>query len=96
MAWVGFYSSDLNTPILGYQKQSQFAMGGLLGYNFGPLVLQGWLTSNVYEKNYGGTFTVPAGSPFLANDIFTLSNRNIQMVKVGINFRAGIEPLSFK
>jgi hypothetical protein len=32
---VGFYSSDLNTPILGYQKQSQFAMGGLLGYDFG-------------------------------------------------------------
>jgi outer membrane immunogenic protein len=32
------------------------------------------------------TFTVPAGSPFLANDIFTVSNRNIQMVKVGINY----------
>src|ERR1700730_8948970 len=54
VAWVGFYSSDLNAPILGYQKQSQFAMGGLLGYAFGPVVLQGWLTSDVYEKNYGG------------------------------------------
>jgi hypothetical protein len=54
VAWVGFYSSDLNAPILGYQKQSQFAMGGLLGYDFGPVVLQGWLTSDVYEKNYGG------------------------------------------
>ena len=54
VAWVGFYSSDLNTPVLGYQKQSQFAMGGLLGYDFGPLILQGWLTSDVYEKNYGG------------------------------------------
>jgi outer membrane immunogenic protein len=32
------------------------------------------------------TFTVPAGSPFLANDVFTVSNRNIQMVKVGINY----------
>jgi len=47
-------SSDLYTPVLGYQKQSQFAMGGLLGYDFGPLVLQGYLTSDVYEKNYGG------------------------------------------
>jgi iron complex outermembrane receptor protein len=32
------------------------------------------------------TFTVPAGSPFLANDTFTVTNRNIQMVKVGINY----------
>ena len=33
------------------------------------------------------TFTVPAGgSPFLANDISTVSNRNIQMVKVGIYY----------
>jgi outer membrane immunogenic protein len=32
------------------------------------------------------TFTVPAGSPFLASDTFTQSNRNIQMVKVGINY----------
>jgi hypothetical protein len=32
------------------------------------------------------TFTVPAGSPFLAGDTFTQSNRNIQMVKVGINY----------
>ena len=54
VAWVGFYSSDLNEPILGYQKQSQFAMGGLLGYDFGPVILQGYLTSDVYEKNYGG------------------------------------------
>jgi hypothetical protein len=54
VAWVGFYSSDLNEPILGYQKQSQFAMGGLLGYDFGPVILQGYITSDVYEKNYGG------------------------------------------
>ena len=54
VAWVGFYSSDLNTPVLGYQKQSQFAMCGLLGYDFGPVVLQDYLTSDVYEKNYGG------------------------------------------
>jgi hypothetical protein len=54
VAWVGFYSSDLNEPILGYQKQSQFATGGLLGYDFGPVILQGYITSDVYEKNYGG------------------------------------------
>jgi hypothetical protein len=54
VAWVGFGSSDLNSPVLGYQKQSQFATGGLLGYDFGPVVLQGYLTTDVYEKNYGG------------------------------------------
>jgi hypothetical protein len=54
VAWVGFGSWDLNEPILGYQKQSQFAMGGLLGYDFGPVILQGYVTTDVYEKNYGG------------------------------------------
>src|SRR5438105_3270432 len=24
------------------------------GYDFGPVILQGWLTSDVYERNYGG------------------------------------------
>jgi outer membrane immunogenic protein len=43
------------------------------------------------EYNYLGlddrTFVVPAGvPPFLAGDTFTQSNRNIQMVKVGINY----------
>jgi hypothetical protein len=54
VAWVGFGSWDLNEPVLGYQKQSQFAMGGLLGYDFGPVILQGYVTADVYEKNYGG------------------------------------------
>ena len=54
VAWVGFGSWDLTEPILGYQKQSQFAMGGLLGYDFGPVILQGYVTADVYEKNYGG------------------------------------------
>ena len=48
-----------------------------------------WASVKV-EYNYLGledrTFTVPAGSPFLPGDTFTQSNRNIQMVKVGINY----------
>jgi outer membrane immunogenic protein len=43
------------------------------------------------EYNYLGledrTFTVPAGSPFFPGDIFTRGNRNVQMVKAGINYR---------
>jgi outer membrane immunogenic protein len=32
------------------------------------------------------TFTVPGTSPFLAGDTFTSNNRNVQMVKVGVNY----------
>jgi outer membrane immunogenic protein len=43
------------------------------------------------EYNYLGlddrTFIVPAAVPgFLPGDTFTQSNRNIQMVKVGVNY----------
>lgn len=51
---VAFYSTDLNNPVPFYQKQSQFAVGGLVGYDFGPVILQAYLTSDVYEDNYGG------------------------------------------
>lgn len=68
---VGYYSTDLNAPIAGYLKQSQFALGGLIGYNFGPVILQAYLTTDVYEQNYGGHDTrlwgrviVPLGNPF--------------------------------
>jgi len=70
---VGFYSTDLNNPVPFYQKQSQFALGGLVGYNFGPVILQAYLTTDVYEENYGGNDTrvwgrliVPLGNPFAA------------------------------
>jgi hypothetical protein len=73
LGWVGYYSDDLSAPVLGYLKQSQFAMGGLVGYNFGPLTLQAYLTTDVYEKNYGGIDTrgwarviIPLGDPFAA------------------------------
>jgi hypothetical protein len=52
---VGFGSSDLNHPqfdLVG--RQSQFALGGLAGYNFGPVILQAYLTRDVVESNYGG------------------------------------------
>ena len=51
---VAFGSTDLNSPIPAYRKQSQIAVGALIGYDFGPLTLQGYVTTDVYEKNYGG------------------------------------------
>src|SRR5215471_8436019 len=44
---VAFGSTDLTTPFPGYQKQSQFAVGGLLGYDFGPLTVQTYITTDV-------------------------------------------------
>jgi len=67
---VAYGSSDLTRPIAGYLKQSQFAIGGLLGYDFGPLTLQGYITTEVAENNYGGRDTrgwariiLPLGNP---------------------------------
>lgn len=68
---VGFYSSDVSDPFVGYHRQSQFALGGLVGYNFGPVIAQAYLTHDVFQKNYGGEETrvwgrliVPMGDPF--------------------------------
>jgi hypothetical protein len=54
---VGFGSTDLTSPIAGYQKQSQFAAGGYFGYDFGPVTLGGYVTTDVVENNYGGRDT---------------------------------------
>ena len=63
---------DLNSPSVGYlgagQKQSEFAVGALWGYFIGNLVqVQGRLTTDVYQNNYGGhdtRFTVLTIFPF--------------------------------
>ena len=67
---VAFGSWDLSSPIVGYQRQEQFAVGGLVGYNFGPIDVQAYVTSTVWERNYGGNDTrgwfrvvVPLWSP---------------------------------
>ena len=52
--FVGFGSADLDSPVPGYAKQSQIALGGLVGYDFGPLNLQFKFTRDVMEQNYGG------------------------------------------
>lgn len=67
---VAYGSTDLTKPYPLYREQSQFAMGVLGGYNFGPLSFQLYLTRDVYEHNYGGVdtrgyvrFVVPLWSP---------------------------------
>ena len=67
---VGFYATDISTPAPGYLRQSKAAIGGLVGYWFGPAILQVYLTTEFYEKNYGGRDTrlwtrlvFPLGNP---------------------------------
>jgi hypothetical protein len=54
---VAYSSSDLTSPIADYLKQNQFAVGGLLGCDFGPVTLQAYATTDVVEYNYGGRDT---------------------------------------
>jgi hypothetical protein len=54
---VAYGSSDLTHPIASYQQQTQFAVGGIFGYDFGPLTLQAYVTADVVEQNYGGRDT---------------------------------------
>jgi hypothetical protein len=76
---VGFGSSDLsdsgiNVPVLGnlaVPRQRQVALGAFVGYNFGPVIVQTYLTRDVWQQGYGGfdtrawaRLTVPLGDPF--------------------------------
>jgi hypothetical protein len=47
---VGFGSRTYDEPI-GVPKQRQFAVGPLVGYNFGPVILQTYLTRDIYTLN---------------------------------------------
>ncbi len=57
---VAFGSSDLSGLSTNfapaYGRQSQIAVGGLIGYNFGPLDLQAYVTRDVYTHNYVNFF----------------------------------------
>ena len=48
---VAYAAADLTSPIASYPKQTQGAIGGLFGYDFGPVTLQAYVTTNVFERN---------------------------------------------
>lgn len=54
---VGFASSDLNRPFAAYAVQKQVALGGLVGYDFGPAALRIKATRTLAQTNYGGDET---------------------------------------
>jgi outer membrane immunogenic protein len=90
VGWVGnddFTITNLTTGASITASNNNTNSGWLVGAGIEWAFLPNW--SAKVEYNYLGledrTFTVPAGSPFLAGDTFT-PNRSIQMVKVGINY----------
>jgi outer membrane immunogenic protein len=91
--WVG--SDDFTitrvTPLASVTASTNRSFGWLAGAGVEWAFASNW--SAKVEYNYLGldnrTFIVPAGTVpplFLAGDTFTQSNRNIQLVKVGINY----------
>jgi outer membrane immunogenic protein len=90
--WVGnedFTVTNLRTgssfSISNDNSNSGWLVGAGIEWAFAP----NW--SAKVEYNYLGledrTFTVPGGSPFFPGDAFTRGDRNVQMVKAGINYR---------
>jgi outer membrane immunogenic protein len=93
--WVGnngFTVTNVTTGASITGSNSNTASGWLLGAGLEWAFANNW--SAKFEYDYlglsGRTFTVPAGSVFLAGDTFTTGNPNIQMVKLGINYRFGM------
>jgi hypothetical protein len=54
---IAFGSHDLSSPVAGYQKNTQFALGALVGYKIGPTMLQIKLSRDVSEVGYGARET---------------------------------------
>ena len=89
--WVGansFTITDLNTGASISGGGNNTLSGWLIGAGVEWAFAQNW--SAKVEYDYLGlgtrTFTVPAGF-LLAGDTFSTGNRNLQMLKVGLNYR---------
>lgn len=77
---VAFGSVDLATNVVGYRQQGQIAVGGLVGYNFGFMNVQSYVTRDVAERNYGGKETrgwLRIIVPFLQNKAEAEPNRTL-------------------
>jgi outer membrane immunogenic protein len=94
-AWVGnqsFTVNDTTTPGASFTTSNGgwntgWTVGGGIEWAFaGP-----WSAKIEYDyiQLSSNSFTVPATSPFLPNDVFTTGSRNIQTALFGINYRFG-------
>jgi outer membrane immunogenic protein len=91
--WVGsddFTVTNLSTgSLITLSNNNNSNSGWLVGAGIEWAFSSNWSAKVEYDYLAldDRTFTVPAGSPFLAGDTFTQSNRNVQMLKVGANYR---------
>jgi len=71
----------------GNNNNGGWLLGAGVEYAFAP----NWTVKAEYDYLGLGnrTFFVPATAPFLAGDTFTSNNRNVQMVKIGVNYLFG-------
>jgi outer membrane immunogenic protein len=90
--WVGsddFTVTNLATGSSINISNNNSNSGWLVGAGIEWAFARNWSTK--VEYNYLGlddrTFTLPAASPFLPGDTFLASNRSVQMLKVGLNYR---------
>ena len=97
--WVGNNSMTISNLTTGFQVTcgsfngfgnscSNTTGGWLLGAGFEYAFTNNWTVKLEYDYLGLGNRTVfiPAGAPFLAGDTFTSNNRNVQTVKVGVNY----------
>jgi outer membrane immunogenic protein len=79
---------SFNCGTLGFSSCNNSTGGWLVGAGAEYAFTNNWTVKLEYDYLGLGnrTFFVPAGAPFLAGDTFTTNNRNVQMVKVGVNY----------
>jgi hypothetical protein len=53
---VAYGSTDTNSPVPGYIRDAQFALGGLVGYNFGPVITQFVLGTDVWSSRISSNY----------------------------------------
>jgi outer membrane immunogenic protein len=92
--WIGndgFTVTNLTTGRSFTGSNSNTLSGWLVGAGLEWAIANNWSVRFEYDflGLNGRTFTVPAGSVFLAGDTFTTGGNNVQMATVGINFRFG-------
>jgi outer membrane immunogenic protein len=93
VGWVGAEGdvtiANLNTGRAIVLSGGGSRTGWVVGAGVEWAVYENWSVKLEYDflGRSGDTFTVPLGSPFLAGDTFHTGDRNIQMVKLGVNWR---------
>jgi outer membrane immunogenic protein len=95
-AGVGWVGSEGDITIANLTTGNAIVLSGggsrtgwVLGAGVEWGIWDNWSLKLEYDYLWrnGNTFFVPLNAPFLAGDSFNTGNRNIQMVKLGVNYR---------